>query len=198
RPGGAVVADVRRIVPPGACGDRKDWMTSYPVLNAEVIGPQTVKQRFVDATAVATELGNARAANSVILGVIAGFIGVPDSIWETSIGRFVPSKTVDLNLAAFREGREAPPVDLKPEATRDDLATAGSPRIELERSWCKDCGICPRVCPEFCLEMDTTGRLQITDAAACTGCRLCEMLCPDFAITIHRDETPAFTPGGVS
>ncbi len=197
RPGGAVVADVRRIVPPGACGDRKDWLTSYPALNAEVIGPQTVKQRFVDATAVATELGNAKAANSVILGVIAGFIGVPDHIWETSIARFVPPRTVDLNLAAFREGREAPPVDLKPEPTREDVATVGPPRIELEQSWCKDCGICPRVCPEFCLAMDARGKLQIVDADACTGCRLCEMLCPDFAITIHRDE-PALAPGGVT
>jgi indolepyruvate ferredoxin oxidoreductase beta subunit len=200
RPGGAVVADVRRIVPPGACGDRKDWLTSYPALNAEVIGPQTVKQRFVDATAVAADLGNAKAANSVILGVIAGFIGVPDHIWETSISKFVPPKTVDLNLAAFREGRDAPPVDLKPEATRDDVSAAEPPRIELERSWCKDCGICPRVCPEFCLAMDARGRLEIVDAAACTGCRLCEMLCPDFAITIHRDETAAIpvAPGGVA
>ncbi len=85
REGGAVVADIRTIVPPGACSDRRSWSTMYPGIDAELFGSRLLKTRLVDAAATATELGNARAANSVILGSVACFLDIESAHWESAI-----------------------------------------------------------------------------------------------------------------
>ncbi len=190
REGGAVVADIRTIVPPGACNDKRAWTERYPGIDAELFNDRQLKTRLVDAAATATELGNVRAANSVILGSVAAFLDVEQDHWEAAIERLVPRGTVEINLAAFREGREVamarvPRPPIAPEGF------SGPHQIDINHVWCKGCDICSRVCPEYCLAVDVDGRLNIINPEACTGCRLCELLCPDFAIEIHAPQTPA-------
>jgi indolepyruvate ferredoxin oxidoreductase beta subunit len=188
REGGAVVADIRTIVPPGACNDKRSWTERYPGIDAELFNERQLKTRLVDAAATATDLGNVRAANSVILGSVAAFLDVDQEHWEAAIERLVPRGTVEINLAAFREGREVamarvPRPPIRPEGF------SGPHEIDINHVWCKGCDICSRVCPEYCLAVDVDGRLNIVNAEACTGCRLCELLCPDFAIEIHPPHT---------
>ncbi len=183
RKGGAVIADVRRIVPPGACVDKQSWSTTYPTIDSEVLREREVKAHLVDATSIATDLGNVRAANSVVLGAAAAFLDIGDSHWEEAIRRFVPSGTQEVNLAAFRAGRTAPEASVA-SAKSDPVPHNGTPTIEINYEWCKGCDICSRVCPEYCLSIDVDGILHAIAPDKCTGCRLCEMLCPDFAITI--------------
>lgn len=184
RDGGAVVSDVRTIVPPGACSDRRSWSTNYPVLASEVFSDRHLKTRLIDAASTAAELGNARAANSVILGSVAAFLDIPDVHWEAAISSLVPRGTVEVNVAAFRAGRSAPTAQL-PLPAPDTPGFSGPHEIDIRHDWCKGCDICSRVCPEYCLAVSVDGELIITNTDACTGCRLCEMLCPDFAIRIH-------------
>ncbi len=191
-PGGAVVADVRRVVPPGACSDHKTWSTNYPKIAADLLSKREVKSRLLDASSVAADLGNPRAANSVVLGAAAAFLEIPDAHWESAIERYVPPDTVEINLEAFHAGRVAPDAQLET-STEPNLAVANPPNIEIRHEWCKGCDICTRVCPEFCLAVDANGKLMAVAPEACTGCRLCEMLCPDFAISIHPRD-PALTP----
>ncbi|MFV1960229.1 MAG: indolepyruvate oxidoreductase subunit beta [Acidimicrobiia bacterium] len=106
REGGAVVADIRTIVPPGACSDRRSWLTQYPGADAQLFDSRLLKTRLIDASATATDLGNIRAANSVILGSVAAFLDIDPIHWEAAITRFVPHGTEEVNLAAFRAGRE--------------------------------------------------------------------------------------------
>jgi len=183
REGGAVVADIRTIVPPGACTDRAGWAVRYPELDTQVIGNRGLKTRMIDAAATATELGNVRAANSVILGTMAAFVDIDNACWEGAIADLVPKGTAEVNLEAFRVGREVPEAQIKPVLP---LASgyAGPHEIEIRHDWCKSCDICSRICPEYCLALDRDAQLIVVDASACTGCRLCEMLCPDFAIEI--------------
>ena len=190
REGGAVVADIRTIVPPGACNDTRSWTARYPGIDADLFNERQLKTRLIDAAATATELGNVRAANSVILGSVAAFIDVDRVHWEAAIERLVPPKTVEINLAAFQAGREVamarvPRPPIVPEGF------SGPHQIEINHVWCKGCDICSRVCPEYCLAVDVDGELAVIDAEACTGCRLCELLCPDFAIDIHPPLAPA-------
>ncbi len=200
REGGAVVADIRTIVPPGACSDRRSWSTMYPGIDAELFGSRLLKTRLVDAAATATELGNARAANSVILGSVAPFLDIEDVHWESAIAGLVPRGTEEVNLAAFRTGREVvkarvPPPPPEPEGV------SGPHEIEIRQDWCKGCDICSRVCPEYCLAVNLDGKLKVVNPEACTGCRLCELLCPDFAIAIHPPRVAAgraAIPGGAS
>ncbi len=184
REGGAVVADVRTIVPPGACNDRRSWTARYPGIDVDLFNDRELKTRLIDAAATATELGNVRAANSVLLGSVAAFLDIDMAHWESAIERLVPRGTQEINLAAFRAGREFP----QARVPRPPLAPegfTGPHEIEINHVWCKGCDICSRVCPEYCLAVNVDGKLNIIDPEACTGCRLCELLCPDFAIEIH-------------
>lgn len=195
RPGGALVVDARRIVPPGACRDHRTWDVPYPKVSPEIAEERAAQVLIVDATGTAAELGNPKAANSVVMGAVSRFLDLTDAAWEKAIGRFVPPGTEDLNVAAFHAGQDAQtlaPTDIP------DLGFSPLPHrefhIEVNHEWCKDCGICPTICPEFCLAMDDAHRLVVVDEDACTGCRLCEVLCPDFAIRITA---PVRASGGV-
>jgi indolepyruvate ferredoxin oxidoreductase beta subunit len=190
REGGAVVADIRTIVPPGACSDRRSWSMPYPSIDAELFASRELKTRLVDAAAVATELGNLRTANNVILGSLAAFLDIDQVHWEAAIERLVPRGTQEVNLAAFRAGREVADARLPRPVTVPE-GFLGPHEIDIRHDWCKGCDICSRVCPEYCLAVDVDGRLSIVNPEACTGCRLCELLCPDFAIAIHSPRAPA-------
>ncbi|MCL1597718.1 MAG: 2-oxoacid:acceptor oxidoreductase family protein [Actinomycetia bacterium] len=190
RDGGAVVADVRTIVPPGACNDHRSWLRRYPGIDAELFDSRHLKTRLIDAAATAEELGNVRAANSVILGTVAAFIDIDNEHWEAAITHLVPKGTEEINLEAFRTGRDVAEARI-PLTAPDPEGFSGPHQIEINHVWCKGCDICSRVCPEYCLAVDVDGKLTIVDAEACTGCKLCEALCPDFAIEIHAPREPA-------
>jgi indolepyruvate ferredoxin oxidoreductase beta subunit len=185
RDGGAVVAGIRTIIPPGACSDRRSWLERYPAFDTYLFSDRHLKTRLVDAAEAATRLGNVRAANSVILGSVAAFLDIEDIHWEAAIESLVPQGTAEVNLAAFNAGREVATVQL-PEAQAPPVGFDGPHKIDINQEWCKGCDICSRFCPEYCLSVNVDGILEVADAEACTGCRLCELLCPDFAITISE------------
>jgi len=64
---------------------------------------------FLDATGIAIEAGNARAANVVMLGALSalGTLPVDDESLISSVKDRVPQKAVDVNLRAFELGRDA-------------------------------------------------------------------------------------------
>jgi len=62
-------------------------------------------------------------------------------------------------------------------------------QIQINRGYCKSCGICYWVCPTHAIGK---GKLQepiIASMDACIGCGQCERLCPDFAINITARPT---------
>jgi len=62
---------------------------------------------LVPATKMAIELGNKRAANTVILGVFSHFADdIPESLWLDVISQSFPEKLRPLNIDAFKAGRE--------------------------------------------------------------------------------------------
>lgn len=160
----------------------------------------------IDATHVAEELGNERAANVVLLGALSTALDFSFTDWETAVANFVPKKTVAVNLEAFRRGRiwidearNAVPLKETPPAKRPVPAGEAS-RVDLEinRVWCKSCDICVKFCPEHCLRLDAEQIAELAEPQKCTGCRLCEWLCPDFAIRVHLDDATAVAEGGAS
>ncbi len=48
-----------------------------------------------------------KVENIILVGALSRFLGFPVEMWETVIRELVPEKFVDLNLQAFRAGREA-------------------------------------------------------------------------------------------
>jgi indolepyruvate ferredoxin oxidoreductase beta subunit len=67
----------------------------------------TDRFHLVPGTEVAQELGNARAANVVLLGALSTFLDVPEETWLEIIKTRVPVRYVELNRQAFLKGREA-------------------------------------------------------------------------------------------
>jgi len=73
----------------------------------QVISEVTEDLRLVPGTKLAEELGEARAANVVMLGALSALLDVPPQVWLEVIAERVPERYVELNRRAFLKGREA-------------------------------------------------------------------------------------------
>jgi indolepyruvate ferredoxin oxidoreductase beta subunit len=193
---GVLITDTQQIVPPFACLNRKRGaaMGYSRETPAEVLG-QVAAGFALDATRMAAELGNPRASNSVLLGVLSTALEFPVDDWRAALAGLVPPKTVEVNLQAFEQGRawavaarESPPAAPSLPAPPSAAAAEADAVIELEitEAWCKGCDICVKMCPELCLALNAKQVVEVVDPEACTGCRICEWLCPDFAIAVHK------------
>ena len=61
----------------------------------------------LDAARIAAELGNPKCMNIVLFGAMTKALPFGDIDWEDVIRETVPPKFLDLNLAAYRAGRDA-------------------------------------------------------------------------------------------
>ncbi|MDR0520376.1 MAG: indolepyruvate oxidoreductase subunit beta [Planctomycetaceae bacterium] len=98
--GTAVVSD-QKIVPITSSGGG----TPYPDWDAAELSkyfPQLVYLRAVEAAAA---LGNVKVSNIVLLGAVSLYLDLPESAWMTGIEKSVKEKWIDLNIQAFRTGR---------------------------------------------------------------------------------------------
>lgn len=198
RDGGTFIADTRRIVPPFAFRSRK--YGSQPTYSPEA--PREVMEMVgsgfaLDATKIATELGEPRAANTVLLGVLSTALEFPADDWRKIIEQNVPAKALEANRLAFEAGREWAEANraasmeerLKDLPGREEQVAEIAPKevqFEVTEEWCKGCDICVKMCPERCLRLNDEMIVELADPEACTGCRICEWLCPDFAIRVRR------------
>jgi len=197
RKGATLVINLQRVIPPGACRDRLSGDSTYPALAVEALASQVGDVRACDAMEIASRTGSAKAANSVLLGVLAPLLPFPEEAWQAALEAHAPRGTFDANRAAFQAGRALRYPDETFARARDASAAVAhervrAPSIEIVDAWCKGraCGICIRACPERILAINGPDKVRVSRAEACTGCRLCELLCPDFAIMIHEGSRP--------
>ena len=194
---GIFICDTKRIVPPFACLNRRPGAPlRYSRETPAEVATHVAEGYAIDATRMAEDLGNDRAANVILLGALSTAIDFPVADWEQAVTEFVPKKTIKVNLDAFRLGRgwiaearrTTPAVSEAPVAkTPAPADTPYSVRIEIIAEWCKSCDICVKLCPERCLHLNDERIAELAQPDKCTGCRLCEWLCPDFAIRVHLD-----------
>jgi indolepyruvate ferredoxin oxidoreductase beta subunit len=59
---------------------------------------------LIPATRLAVELGNEKASNVVLIGLLASRMDIDKKLWQEVIRRKVPPRFIDLNLAAFESG----------------------------------------------------------------------------------------------
>ena len=100
RPGGQAIINRQRITPASVTyGNAK-----YPDNVEEEIYQACPNALIVDALQVATELGNARTVNSILIGLLAARCTIPRACWEDAIRQTVKPRYIDLNLTAFHRG----------------------------------------------------------------------------------------------
>lgn len=100
KPEGKVIINDERVDPlPVMSGKLK-----YPediVDKVKKVIPDTIE---VNASKIATECGNIRTANVVLVGILTSFMNIPVAEVEKAIKEMVPAKAIDVNLVAFNEG----------------------------------------------------------------------------------------------
>jgi indolepyruvate ferredoxin oxidoreductase beta subunit len=101
-PGGRVIVSRTRVDP-------------LPVLQGAAEYPPDIEERIrelvpgsiiVDAVEIAAKAGDARAANTVLIGILSPTLPVGEKEWLQVIERLVPARALDTNRQAFLEGRK--------------------------------------------------------------------------------------------
>ncbi|HEY1405819.1 MAG TPA: indolepyruvate oxidoreductase subunit beta [Spirochaetota bacterium] len=86
-----------------------------PVVNGEMQYPADIEpwiiesvknQLFVDTAEALKSVGNAKALNIMMLGVLSHYLDFTVEDWHNAIKSQVKSKFIDLNISAFEKGRE--------------------------------------------------------------------------------------------
>jgi indolepyruvate ferredoxin oxidoreductase beta subunit len=100
KPGGTIIINEQEIPPvPVLTG-----AAEYPRNILEFIRSAAPNTVSVDAYSIAKESGNPKAANVVLLGVMARNLPIEREIWEKALGQRVPAKLLEVNKAAFAAG----------------------------------------------------------------------------------------------
>lgn len=102
RKGGKVVANDLQIPPSSVLMGK----AAYPEMVDERIREKFPDFLLVDGQGLAVKAGNARAANTVLLGAVSRRIDVAEEYWLQALERMVPAKALDVNRKAFMLGRE--------------------------------------------------------------------------------------------
>ena len=100
-PDGLAVVSSQKIIPVTV----SSGAMTYPEVDQEILRKSFSRLIYIDAVEKAAELGNARAANTLLLGAMSTRLELPLAAWENAIQECVKPKFVDVNLKAFEAGR---------------------------------------------------------------------------------------------
>lgn len=101
RSGAKVIANDFRIQPPAVLLGKE----RYPENLAGAISARFPDFQLIDGLKVATEIGNPRVANTVLLGAVSKHLQLDEIAWKKALQKMVPAKALDANLKAFEAGR---------------------------------------------------------------------------------------------
>ena len=100
---GATVIANDLCIPPPSVLSGKDI---YPEGLTEKIGLLFPDFLLVDGLKLANEAGNARAANTALLGAVSRRLDIPEEFWMKAMAKMVPPKAIEVNRKAFLAGRK--------------------------------------------------------------------------------------------
>ena len=101
KPDGKIVMNDHRINPPAVNLGEMEYPKGIP----EMIRSKFKGFYLVKGTEIAFEMGDARAANVVLLGAISKLFEVNEELWLNTILNYLPPKVHELNREAFFAGR---------------------------------------------------------------------------------------------
>ncbi len=101
RSGGKIITNIQQIDPmpvvTGAMRYPEDLLEKMRDLGADVDA--------VDGLKIAREAGSPKAVNVVLLGRLSRYFDFDEEVWMKSLKAVVPDKFLDMNIKAFRLGR---------------------------------------------------------------------------------------------
>jgi len=96
-----LVVNTHTILPPAVATGKM----SYPTDVLDQLRSRGLALTAVDAFAVAKEIGEPRAANVVLVGMLSTWLPVPEETFIKVIESRLPARIREVNIKAFREGR---------------------------------------------------------------------------------------------
>jgi indolepyruvate ferredoxin oxidoreductase beta subunit len=104
QPEGAVLINQQQIHPASV----SSGLATYPdeEIVSQALNEAVERVYRIPGLDIAQELGNARVLNVVLLGALSAMLPIEPEIWERVLKKRVPAKYKELNLEAFRGGRE--------------------------------------------------------------------------------------------
>ena len=101
KPGGTVVANDLQISPPAVLMGQETYPTDL-VLRIQDRFPDFL---LLDGQKLARDAGNAKAANTVLLGAVSKRLDIAEDFWMRALEKMVPTKALEVNIKAFQIGR---------------------------------------------------------------------------------------------
>jgi indolepyruvate ferredoxin oxidoreductase beta subunit len=102
KPHGTVVANDLKISPPSVLMGQE----SYPSGLSEKIKREFDDFLLLDGQKLASDAGNVKTANTVLLGAVSKRLNISEEFWMNALEKMVPAKALEVNKKAFRLGRE--------------------------------------------------------------------------------------------
>ncbi|OEU62202.1 MAG: indolepyruvate oxidoreductase subunit beta [Desulfuromonadales bacterium C00003094] len=101
RKGGSVLTNNLQVFPAPVTLGKESYPADIPAKIAAAF-PGSI---LVDGLQLATDAGNQRTVNIVLLGALSKNISVDNSYWQQTLRKMVPAKYLEENLKAFNLGR---------------------------------------------------------------------------------------------
>jgi 2-oxoglutarate ferredoxin oxidoreductase subunit delta len=90
-------------------------------------------------------------------------------------------KNTEDSIQNTAKSKEQEKVD---EAVEKKSKKEKKPSVEINRDFCKGCGICVAFCPKEVLDLDDHEKAVVKHLEKCNACTLCELRCPDMAVEV--------------
>jgi len=101
RPGGYILMNTQRILPMPVITGRQP----YPKDIVATLEGRGVNVLSCDALTKAQTAGNAKAVNTVMLGMLSKIMDIEESLWMDALKQCIPEKLMEVNSRAFQEGK---------------------------------------------------------------------------------------------
>jgi indolepyruvate ferredoxin oxidoreductase beta subunit len=101
--GGQVIVNNVRISPPSVALGQDDYPDDIPGYLHKNIDDAHI----VNGMELAEQAGNVRTVNVVLIGALSLYMDIKKDLWLQAIKSMVPERFLDLNIRAFKLGRES-------------------------------------------------------------------------------------------
>ncbi|AFQ43563.1 indolepyruvate oxidoreductase subunit beta [Desulfosporosinus meridiei] len=97
---GVLIVNTQKIVPLTVLIGAK----TYPTTILSDLKERVERYIELDGLKLASEAGNAKATNVVLMGVLSKYMNFPEDTWKNALDAKIPAKLLDLNKKAFALG----------------------------------------------------------------------------------------------
>ena len=97
-----VIVNTHKIYPPAVATGKME----YPENVLDELTSQNIHVKELDAFAIASQVGEVRAVNIVMVGVLSTYLPIEEQVFLDVMNERIPERFRDVNIKAFKEGRK--------------------------------------------------------------------------------------------